>query len=57
MKDWHLSPPEWYALPRRERAYMLAQTRIERLLNAMYVHDKAEDDRREAERKAKKKNR
>lgn len=55
MKDWHLSPPDWQAHARADRAYMLAQTRIERLLHAMYQYDTNEEARLEAERKARKK--
>lgn len=57
MLTWQKSPPDWYAMPRSERAFMKAIANAKNLLDAMVQHDMRQDAKEEAEREAKRRGR
>jgi hypothetical protein len=57
MLAWNKTPPEWYAMPRSERAFMKAVTTAKSLIEAMLQHDMSEEAKRKAEEEAKRRGR
>lgn len=52
MLTWGTKPPEWYALPRTERAFMKAVSTAKGLIDSMLTWDHREEAKRESKLEA-----